>query len=111
MKITIDFNQPMADGSVIDPKGISFDRFMENPVITFNFDTARPIGIAENITLENGCLRADLKFDHHISTKEYESYINFLASAGIINGNPAGYIKTDESCKVITEFKLTSVSI
>lgn len=110
MKININLSQLDSDGCKIDPAGIDFSRWKDNPIVTRNFDHSQPVAMAENIKMEHGSLTAELRLHPDMPKKDIERYTSLLAQAGVLIGKP-GFQVIENDGNQITKIKLTEVSI
>lgn len=92
---TIDFIISTAakdrDGDTIDPKGWILTNFLKNPVVLFGHDSwSLPIGRAENVRIEDGALKASVKFASAEMNKLADSVFQ-MVKAGFLSATSVGF--------------------
>lgn len=79
------------DGNIVIPSGIDLTAYRKVPVVLFNHDPARPVGVATAVGVEDGSLAARIQFaDSGISPDA--DLVCGLAKSGILRGISIGFM-------------------
>ncbi|NWN89191.1 MAG: HK97 family phage prohead protease [Micrococcaceae bacterium] len=98
-----------ADGLDLRMSGANLDRFRSNPVILPNHDySQKPIGRAENVSIEDGQLKADAVFD--VDGTDGADY-DRLYRKGFLNAVSIGFdVKDMDSEGAVTKWEMIEFS-
>jgi HK97 family phage prohead protease len=78
------------DGHIVIPSGIDLTAYRRNPIVLFNHDYGRPVGVCTAVGVENGALAARIEFAPEGVSADADLVCN-LTKAGTLRGISIGF--------------------
>ncbi|MHB1871750.1 MAG: HK97 family phage prohead protease [Steroidobacteraceae bacterium] len=82
------------DGNVVEPGGIDLTAYRKNPVVLFNHDYGRPVGVATAVGVEGGALAARIEFAAAGISADAD-LVCALVKAGTLGAVSIGFLPRD----------------
>jgi hypothetical protein len=100
LKYKISVEEPDRSNDIVKVSGIDIKNYINNPIVLFNHDTTKPIGMGKDIYSENGVLYGTIQF--HGET-QLSREIAALASKGYLKAVSIGFIPLEYKDYNITD--------
>nr|WP_294549950.1 HK97 family phage prohead protease [uncultured Rhodopila sp.] len=90
VRIRMSTGQRARDGHILDPQGCDLTNFLANPIVLYAHDTTKPVGRADEVSVQPDCIMATINFAP-VGVSPTADEVCGLVKADILRGISIGF--------------------